>query len=512
MPNRKMWFGSENRFQWVPQPASGMQASNVSEVQRMDLQRGRAAIFRSMQSHKEYSMDFPVQEASGLTGLDVFNKFATGFYGDNDNYPLFFADEMNFDQNLFPPAWAAPGLQRRGWLGICADGPVIWNNLFYNPSVEVDAAGWSDIDGTSGVSSGARTASTTAASGRYVYRVTWATGTSAVSGGGMYEDSPAFPAVDYYFQMAARPSVTQRLQMTITWRDSGGVSLGTDTSAAAVVSSNTWETFTIDSSTSPANTSTVDVQITAVVGASGTNWGVGNTLDLDAALMTVYNDVPSFYFDGDTARAVWNGDRGSSSSMLFVERTLPTFSDTPANSYELPPSQVTHDITSQPNAYPTPNNTYGAIPYCIIPIPPGYTLWYGYTGATTGSAQMVAEFYNAPGTAGSPDSTTVMTALTSSGATRMNHSGDGYDYAKFYIRRSDESASTITISSMMAQLWPTGTTPTVTGNFIDGRGHLGLKFGDDAIVETYVMYDPYRQTTAHLKGLSTTLVEAQDGD
>jgi hypothetical protein len=61
---------------------------------------------------------------------------------------------------------------------------------------------------------------------------------------------------------------------------------------------------------------------------------------------------------------------------------------------------------------------------------------------------------------------------------------------------------------MMAQLWPTGFTPplsTTGGNFIAGQGHRGLKFADDAVVESYVMVN------RHLKGLSTTLVEAQDG-
>jgi hypothetical protein len=62
----------------------------------------------------------------------------------------------------------------------------------------------------------------------------------------------------------------------------------------------------------------------------------------------------------------------------------------------------------------------------------------------------------------------------------------------------------------MAQLWPIGVSPVLTGNFIEGKGHRGLKFADDAAVESYVLVDPTRNVPVHYKALSTRLVEAQD--
>jgi hypothetical protein len=197
---------------------------------------------------------------------------------------------------------------------------------------------------------------------------------------------------------------------------------------------------------------------------------------------------------------------------MYVSRQVPVISSTPANIYNLPQVQATFTVTTGVGNVPTPTNTYGNIPYALIPIPPGYTLWLGACGSATGTAQVVVYLFNTPADVLTPVSSSALTLLSSSGATRLNasFSGSSYQYAKVFIRRTSTVASTITLSSMMAQLWPTGVTPTLTGNFIEGKGHRGLKFSDDAGVYTHVQYDPYRNVPVHYKGLSTTLVEAQD--
>lgn len=122
------------------------------------------------------------------------------------------------------------------------------------------------------------------------------------------------------------------------------------------------------------------------------------------------------------------------------------------------------------------------------------------------------DLFNSPGNPVAPAATSNLTLLSSSGSTRMNasFSGASYQYAKVYITRTSAAVSTITLSSMMAQLWPIGVTPVTTGNFIEGKGHRGLKFADTATTESYVLVDPNRNIPVHYKGLSTTLVEAQD--
>lgn len=507
---KQMWFGNEQRFQWVPAPASPMEATNVGTGNSLEYQNGRVGITRTMQTHKVYDMEFPIQEASGLTGLDVFQKFASGFYGDCDTYPMFFADPMNYDQNLFPPGWASPGLYARGWSSIVQDAPKLYYNLATNPSVEVDSTNYVTVGGTGGIVSGTRTTSGPQVSGVYSFRATWSTATSAVSGGIDYHDTPVLPTTTYDFWVHATTSKTQRILVTVRWRDGGGVSLGTATGTQTVLAANTATKLTVLSATSPANTVTVDIEVRAVSGTSGSNWAIGDWIQLDAIMINFSSSAPASYFDGDTPGSGWSGIAHASGSFQYVPRVVPTISNTPANTYNLPPVQATYNVTTVANAYPGQSTT--EIPYALIPIPPGYTLWLGATGSATGTAQVAVYLYNTPASYGSPASTAALTLLSESGATRLNasFSGASYQYAKVFIRRTSLVASTITLSSMIAQLWPIGVTPVVTGNFIEGKGHRGLKFADTPTVESYVIVDPNRNIPIHFKGMSTQLIEAQD--
>lgn len=505
MPTQ-MWFGTENRFQMVPCPATGMTVNNSGYTDRLDYQRGRVGITRSMQTHKEYGVNFPIQESGGLTGLDVFNKFASGFYGDMDSYPVFFADPFNYDQNLFPPHFASPGLFRRGWGSVVDDSARQYTSYAENPSLETNATGWSGIAGTSGtlINTG-RTGpdASLAYTGQYRWQQTWSVGTSAVSGGVSYSQSNLGVSGTFTYggsMWVNSVSKQQRLQGTLIFKNSIGTQLGTATSTPLVAATNTWTQIVVPLSTPPVGTTQVEFQVIAVAGTSGTSWGLNNILRADGVMFYV-NEEPPYYFDYNSPGAAQVGNR----SVLYISRVTPTFTTTAANVYNLPPTGVTWNVTSPANTEPGPGRD---VPYAIIPIPPGYRLHLGWTGSVTGTAQVVVEGWNAPL---SKQSTTSMTALSATGATRMNTTVDSVDYAKIYIRRTSAVASTISISSMMAQLWPTTVTPTLTGNFIEGKGHRGLKFADDATVESYVLVDPYRPGgITHLKGMSTTLVEAQD--
>jgi hypothetical protein len=508
---KQMWFGNEQRFQWVPAPASGMSVGNVGYAEAIDYQNGRKGIYRSMQTHKEYSLEFPVQEASGATGLDVFNRYASGLYGNGNDYPIFFADLMHYDQNLFAAGWAAPGLYAQGWSTIVQDTPVLLRNFAINPSVETNATGYVAVAGTSGTASGARTSSGPQVSGTWSYRVTWTVATSAVSGGADYDGTPVSPGISYDYMTYVTTSKTQRVQVTVRYRNSSGADVGTATSSQTVLSASTPVKFTVTNSVAPATAATVDIEARAVSGTSGANWANTDWLSLDATVISFSSASPATYFDGSTPGADWAGTAHASASFLYVPRGIPTIAAT-SNAYSLPSLQATFNVTSTPNAYPTYNNALGEIPYALIPIPPGYTLHMGASGSATGTAQVRVDLFTAPGNPASPAASTTLTLLSSTGSTRLNASwsGSSYQYAKVYIRRTDTSASTITLSAMMAQLWPTGTSPTLTGNFIAGQGHRGLKFADSASVESYVIVDPYRNVPIHYKGLSTSLIEAQD--
>lgn len=177
-----------------------------------------------------------------------------------------------------------------------------------------------------------------------------------------------------------------------------------------------------------------------------------------------------------------------------------SFGATAANSYAQPARKGTWTVTTAANATPLTDAT---IPFLVLPIPPNMTLHLGVTGAATGTAVCrVESWVNGATSAGASAS---LTLLSETGDTRMNTTvaGSSYAFAKVFFTRTSSAASTITPISLMAQLWPTGVSPTLTGNHVPGRGHTGLQFADDAVPETYrVVSDgtPYR-------GLSTRLVE-----
>lgn len=516
-PGKKMWFGTEKRMQAVPLPASGMELERGGVYEEMVYDNGRLGSVRRMQTHQRFNMNFGVQEASGLTGLDVFQKFASGFYGDCDVYPIFFADPMNYDQNLFPPNWAAPGLIERGWANIGDETSGLYYNFAENPSVEVDTTNWAAIAGTSGVAAGARV-NGNFASGRWCYRVTWSTATTAVSGGlsvivGVQQSTTG------NFRIAIHPSKTQRVQMSVTWRDASNIDISTVTGTARVMTTSNELPMEMLNLATPANAVTARIEVRAVAGTSGTNWAIGDYIEGDGVMSSPYwapggivtmDGITPTYFDGSTPGAEWQETPHASQSSMFVPAFPPTFSDTPANNYELPPRQATIQVTTPANALPSYSS------YALIPVPPGYTLWLGATGSSASAVTSGIRVwgYNTPSVEASPVTTATLTMLSSTGAQRLNYSVSGatVQFVKVFLNRTTLEAGSLVISSMMAQLWPTGMTPPLatSGNFIEGRGHRGLKFADGANAETYVIRDPGRTTPIHYKALSTQLVEAQE--
>lgn len=125
---RKMWFGNRQRFQAVPTPATGAVKSNTKYNESGTLENGGGWAVQSRASHANWAFDFPVQEAHGAQGLDVFREYDSGmwdWYGsstsgfDRRNL-IYFADPMNYTSNLFPPNWATPSLPTTGdwhWIG-----------------------------------------------------------------------------------------------------------------------------------------------------------------------------------------------------------------------------------------------------------------------------------------------------------------------------------------------------------------------------------------------------------
>lgn len=180
-----------------------------------------------------------------------------------------------------------------------------------------------------------------------------------------------------------------------------------------------------------------------------------------------------------------------------VYDTDPTFSDTSANSYNQPLRTGTWSISAAANSVPSKVLT--------LPIPPSQTLHIGFSGAVTGTGVLRVRPINSNG---SYATVANLTALSATGATRMNasYSGSTYRAVQVYLTRTSTATSTVQITSLMAQLWPTGTTPVLTGPFIPGDGVMGLEFGS-GMTETYY-HDAMGNIPAR-KGSSVALIEVE---
>lgn len=118
---RQIWFGIPGEhMQWCPAPLSGAEARNVNYAASIAFENGGTDVTRSRQYHKVYNFSF-----TGLTqeldGIGVYNKFASGFYGDGLFY---FSDPYAWETNLFSAAWASPGLIEQGWENIYDTTPT----------------------------------------------------------------------------------------------------------------------------------------------------------------------------------------------------------------------------------------------------------------------------------------------------------------------------------------------------------------------------------------------------
>jgi len=182
---------------------------------------------------------------------------------------------------------------------------------------------------------------------------------------------------------------------------------------------------------------------------------------------------------------------------FYPADTYPTFSATTTNTYNQPPRKARFTISGSANSIDS--TLSNSVAY--IPIPPTHTLYMGVSGAVnTGTAVVQVIPINTNGT----NATAVnLTLLTDTSSVRMNttFSGSTYQAVKVYLTRTTTAESSITITSMMAQLYRTGTSPVLPTNHLPGEGHTGLIFTDEARVENYIYIDPPR------KGMNTTLLE-----
>lgn len=120
MTDSKMWFGTKSHMQWVPCPLIESTIARKRHVETIQFENGGGDVRRSNAYQLEYALEF-FGEAHEVDGIDVFNRYASGLYG--DGY-IYLAHPANFETNMFGAAWASPALIESGWKNIYPSMPT----------------------------------------------------------------------------------------------------------------------------------------------------------------------------------------------------------------------------------------------------------------------------------------------------------------------------------------------------------------------------------------------------
>lgn len=166
--------------------------------------------------------------------------------------------------------------------------------------------------------------------------------------------------------------------------------------------------------------------------------------------------------------------------------------------------------TSRPSTVTTPTNGMGypitSVQYpttttsktLYIPIPPGFTAWFGYAGGSGGAGPIRLTPILPGNTAGTP---LIPAMLPVAGPTRMNTQIAGGTNIGVVIDWNGTTAAPV--AGMMMQVLPNGSTPVAGLGFDSGQGHSGCKFGAKPQMTPY-------SVPADSVGLTAKLIETGD--
>lgn len=114
-----------------------------------------------------------------------------------------------------------------------------------------------------------------------------------------------------------------------------------------------------------------------------------------------------------------------------------------------------------------------------LPVPNGYTLWFGAHGTATGTAGVQVTPTTGPTSVDAAISVPLLSVNTTQ---RVNVSVQGGTYTGAIISLAGDGV--LNLSGMMAQVFPTGTTPPL-GGFVSGQGHSGCSFVEEPTLTNY---------------------------
>lgn len=231
------------------------------------------------------------------------------------------------------------------------------DNQAVNPSVINNLNYYAGSPGPSG--SGSLTRNTTDIGfGPGTAMFSWTIATTSVDGGIYYQHTGLItPLQNYTFSGYVRSSKTQRMALKIQWRSASGATISTVSGSEVVVSANVNARLSY-SGAAPANAVTAFLLFYSTAGTSGSVWSVGNTLRVDAIMITSGSTLWD-YRDGNNSNWVWLSDAGSSAS-----RGLPVLGGvTPQRTLEDAWRYYATSVCGMPSAQVTIDPSLASIPF-----------------------------------------------------------------------------------------------------------------------------------------------------
>jgi len=456
----QMWFGIPgSHMQWVPCPSIDSAVSRNRYVERMQFENGGGDARRSAQYQMQYQFNFsgPAHE---VEGIDAFNKFAQGFYGDG---LIQLAHPATFETNLFPAAWASPGLIEQGWANIGSTVPSFANTNVTSYGQPPRTATWN----------------VTQQAGTYTKSVvipippthTLNLGVSGVATGS------AVVRVD---PILTNGSVGTAVDLTLLSK-SGSTRMNTTFSGATYQAIRVYSTRLFTTRTNLVTNPSLEVNTTG--------WSAYQGVGGAATLSRITTDAVS---GTSCLQYAWTTATTTASGGVYVSNIPVTVGKTYTASGYVKPSKA-QTLRATIEWKNSVGATLSSIGGTITSVSANTWTRLSTSGAAPVNAVTATLTFYAvsPGTVWNVGDTLLAdAALFEEGALLRD-----------YFEGTIDDVSTLSITSMMAQLYKTGTTPALPTDHYQGEGSTGLMFADDAIVENYSYMYPPR------KGIATTLVE-----
>ena len=104
MTSKKMWFGNDNKMQWVNCPAVNIQRNRVRWSEEGNFMNGGAFLAQSPYSHLEYSINWNLMDPSEVS------KIMSYFDGTQGQGLIRMLDPFAMKSNILPLHWSVPVL------------------------------------------------------------------------------------------------------------------------------------------------------------------------------------------------------------------------------------------------------------------------------------------------------------------------------------------------------------------------------------------------------------------